>query len=571
MPEKNWLLFTELVTKFLDKNKIRTIFELGSRDGEEAAAFAQWAKQAVVYAFECNPSTLALCRQTLHPILNVRLVEKAVSNFTGRSTFYPIDQNRTVTSWTDGNPGASSLFRASGKYPIEIYVQNEIEVDTITLKLFMEDQQIQGIDLLWMDIQGAELVALEGLGERINDVKVIHTEVGFFEIYKKQPLYNDVKSFLNDKGFLLVKFTNFDNYSADAIFINKQLVKNFFSLAKYRIIDNSIFFWYHDFLPLKRKVFSRLNNKIHYWTNLRVEGDFLLSLKRLIHIIWFRYIREWLKLNLDFKNVPLSKLKLDIIIPVINKDFDVLPHTLEGIRNNLKHPVGDILIVAPKESSIISFCKKNWCKFIDEDTVFPFNKRQIKYLVDGIDRAGWLFQQLVKLHGDKLSSQKHFLIVDADTVFIRPCIFEHRGKIIFNQSDEFHKPYFDLYERLLGEKPKSALSFVCHSMLFEKKKLWQLKRKIEKIHNKKWYEAIIDELDTKQFSAFSELELYGNFILSYYPSKMIREYWFNITLPKEKLKNLKALEKQFSDKYKTISFHTHEKVSRQTRMRGSSG
>ena len=52
-----------------------------------------------------------------------------------------------------------------------------------------------------MDIQGAELLALKGLGEYIDRVKIVHTEVLFLELYKNQPLYNDTKKFLNSNGF----------------------------------------------------------------------------------------------------------------------------------------------------------------------------------------------------------------------------------------------------------------------------------------------------------------------------------------------------------------------------------
>jgi hypothetical protein len=75
-----------------------------------------------------------------------------------------------------------------------------------------------------MDIQGAELMALRGLEERIHDIDIIHTEVEFIEIYKDQPLALDIKKFMNEKGFILSYFTTFGHYSGDAVFINKSLL-----------------------------------------------------------------------------------------------------------------------------------------------------------------------------------------------------------------------------------------------------------------------------------------------------------------------------------------------------------
>ncbi|MNL50802.1 hypothetical protein D3C87_1738460 [compost metagenome] len=72
-----------------------------------------------------------------------------------------------------------------------------------------------------MDIQGAELMALHGLERNISIVKLIHLEVEFMEIYKNQPLFEKINSFLKGKNFLLVGFTNYGEYSGDAIFLNR--------------------------------------------------------------------------------------------------------------------------------------------------------------------------------------------------------------------------------------------------------------------------------------------------------------------------------------------------------------
>jgi FkbM family methyltransferase len=78
--------------------------------------------------------------------------------------FFPIDPKRTVTTWKDGNPGASSLFVAQDGYPHEKYVQNEIMVNCHRLDSICEQEKIVP-DLIWIDLQGAELLAFESLGK----------------------------------------------------------------------------------------------------------------------------------------------------------------------------------------------------------------------------------------------------------------------------------------------------------------------------------------------------------------------------------------------------------------------
>jgi FkbM family methyltransferase len=214
----------ELVDLYIGKENVKIIFEAGACDCEDSLKLAYDYPNSHVYAFECNPETLTICKGKLKDMIT--LTEKAVSDVNGEVTFYPIDTKRTITSHTNGNPGASSMFKASGLYPIETYVQNEIKVPSITLKTFCEERHIDEIDLLWLDAQGAELKILKGLGEAISNVKIIKTEVEFKPQYTDAPLFEEVLEFLESKGFRFAKFLgNVDSESwfDDAIFINTKL------------------------------------------------------------------------------------------------------------------------------------------------------------------------------------------------------------------------------------------------------------------------------------------------------------------------------------------------------------
>jgi FkbM family methyltransferase len=217
-------LCLDVATRLLTDRDIRTVVELGARDCRETREFARRLPDARIFAFECNPQTLPECREAVSELPNAELVEKAVADRPGPISFFPIDPDRTETTWKDGNPGASSLLQASGKYPVETYAQREITVEATTLEAFMEERRLAAIDLLWMDIQGAERMALEGLGARIGDVNVIHTEAEFLEIYAGQPLFAELKSYLNAAGFRLIAFTSMSEFSADAVFVNTAIL-----------------------------------------------------------------------------------------------------------------------------------------------------------------------------------------------------------------------------------------------------------------------------------------------------------------------------------------------------------
>ena len=213
----------EIVACALPQRQIKTVFEVGARDCVESALFAAAYPQATVFAFECNPATLPACRAVAAANPRVKLTEKAVSDRAGVIAFYPTDPARSVTGTPHLVAGASSLFVATGKYPEETYVQNQIEVEAITLADFMHANAILAIDLMWMDVQGAELLVLAGLGERTRDVACVHMEVEFFEIYQGQALFGGVHAKMTAAGFMLAGFSSYSRYAADAVYFRVEL------------------------------------------------------------------------------------------------------------------------------------------------------------------------------------------------------------------------------------------------------------------------------------------------------------------------------------------------------------
>ncbi len=260
----------------------------------------------------------------------------------------------------------------------------------------------------------------------------------------------------------------------------------------------------------------------------------------------------------DSSKIIPAAVKIDILIPCIEKDLAILPYVIDSIRENIKHPIGKIFIAAPKNTEIKKLCLEKFCIFIDETSVLPVNKNEINYVYDGIDRSGWLFQQLLKLSADVISDEKFILVADADTVFIRPQVFITGNKILFDISDEYHEEYFKTYRKLTGLKAKSPLSFVSHHTLFNRNRLRELKILIENQHGLPWYKAVIDSAEGNNISFFSEYETYGNFMYSNYPQEISLQYWFNLSLNKDSINNLQNISKTFSRNYKTVSFHSYE-------------
>ncbi|MDT3701162.1 MAG: DUF6492 family protein [Thermincola sp.] len=258
--------------------------------------------------------------------------------------------------------------------------------------------------------------------------------------------------------------------------------------------------------------------------------------------------------------------KIDVIIPVIEKDLDVFPYTVDSIRKQVRHPIGEIFVVAPESKKIRELSGAKGCIYVNENSVLPISKADINYSPVrrniSVDRSGWLFQQFLKLGGDTLGDSDGFMVIDADTVLIRPHIFEQNGKMALFCRSLYYRPYFTTYQRLLGENapgPLQAKFFVSHYMYFNKKRLAELKKVIEMRHDTEWYTAIIKCMSKKQWDSFSEFETYGNFMLKNHPAEIILKPRRNLSCKRTSIKNIAKMNmNQLAQKYgfRSVSFHS---------------
>jgi hypothetical protein len=83
-------------------------------------------------------------------------------------------------------------------------------VPALTLDEFCDAEGLSGIDLLKMDIQGGEGMALEGAARLLarKAVRVIYLEVEFAPLYVGQAYFCDITRILNRHGYQLFGLYN---------------------------------------------------------------------------------------------------------------------------------------------------------------------------------------------------------------------------------------------------------------------------------------------------------------------------------------------------------------------------
>ena len=73
-----------------------------------------------------------------------------------------------------------------------------------------------------IDIQGAELHALKGAGDILNNVNILYLEVNTKHLYKNCPLLNEIDEFIEPKGFVRVALEMTSHGWGDALYIKNR-------------------------------------------------------------------------------------------------------------------------------------------------------------------------------------------------------------------------------------------------------------------------------------------------------------------------------------------------------------
>jgi FkbM family methyltransferase len=134
------------------------ILDIGAGVGTEVVTFARMVGETGrVIAFEAHPATCALLRRTvqLNGLSQVEVVQAAV-----------MDSEIPVTM-SDLGPTLTHVNRVGGQ---------GVSVQAVTLQRVLHDHGIGQVDFIKMNIEGAELAALRGLGDELT--KVRHVAIG---------------------------------------------------------------------------------------------------------------------------------------------------------------------------------------------------------------------------------------------------------------------------------------------------------------------------------------------------------------------------------------------------------
>ena len=180
------------IKQFLPKNPI--IVDAGAHFGYDSIDWAKILPKSKIYAFEPIPDVFKKLQQLTKFNKQITCLQLALSNSNGQAKMY------TSSGESDGS---SSLLKPKDHlidHPNVVF-NEQCEVETITLDDWAKSKNIEKVDFMWLDMQGAELSMLMASTQILPTIKAVHMEVSLKETYENVPQYPQVRKWMEQNGF----------------------------------------------------------------------------------------------------------------------------------------------------------------------------------------------------------------------------------------------------------------------------------------------------------------------------------------------------------------------------------
>lgn len=184
----------------------QTVFDVGIAAGTPwlYAAFPK----AKYFLFDPTPQSLPYM-QSIAKTIDAEIMNFALGNADGEIKFKIREDH-----------AGSTIFDEIGE--VEVLSENKVPIRRFDAVI----KDFARPSLMKIDIQGAELMMLEGVGDRMADLDCIIVETAIIATLKGQPEFADVVHFMKERDFVLYEITDIirrplDQFMAcvDAVFV----------------------------------------------------------------------------------------------------------------------------------------------------------------------------------------------------------------------------------------------------------------------------------------------------------------------------------------------------------------
>jgi FkbM family methyltransferase len=185
-----------------DNDSNMVIFDVGAYIGEVTKVYGRLFPSARIYCFEpFDGSFQKLVRLSDNKLVHPH--QMALSDQPGKIKLY-VNEDLTCNSFFP-RPTSGPTY-----YSLKAEHTGQIEVDSMTIDAFCEKENIKQIDIVKLDVEGAELRVLKGACDKLSKhaISLIYTEVMFTVHYEGGCMFHELTGFLEQYGYTLYNLYN---------------------------------------------------------------------------------------------------------------------------------------------------------------------------------------------------------------------------------------------------------------------------------------------------------------------------------------------------------------------------
>ena len=256
--------FTSLLEKFLEKNKIVAL-DVGAQGGFNSDTFFpkkydHFFDEILIEPIDSEAKKI----KNKNFVINKGLWSEKI-----KKKLYILDNRLGSSSMYEPNINSFDLHNIQEKKYDDYKVTRSIEIECDTLANQLTDLNINNLDYLKIDTQGAEFEILKGLGNF--RPLLIKIEAHFFSMYKNVPSWHKLINLLYELNYVLIDWKDIGDHNtripaeADMIFIpnfNNEVGKELIKQNKNKFISLMLIFGQLKLLQIIIKRFGIKNDEL---------------------------------------------------------------------------------------------------------------------------------------------------------------------------------------------------------------------------------------------------------------------------------------------------------------------